>query len=37
MISVSGIRGVFGTDLTPENLARFTAAWARFPRNRTNL
>tara|TARA_R110002124_G_scaffold194919_1_gene361948 strand:- start:2208 stop:3554 length:1347 start_codon:yes stop_codon:yes gene_type:complete len=27
MISVSGIRGVFGTDLTPENLARFTAAY----------
>jgi len=27
MISVSGIRGVFGTDLTPENIARFTAAF----------
>lgn len=27
MISVSGIRGVFGTDLTPENLGRFTAAF----------
>lgn len=27
MISVSGIRGVFGTDLTPENLTRFTAAF----------
>lgn len=27
MISVSGIRGVFGTDLTPENLVRFTAAY----------
>lgn len=27
MISVSGIRGVFGTDLTPENLTRFTAAY----------
>lgn len=27
MISVSGIRGVFGTDLTPENLSRFTAAY----------
>lgn len=27
MISVSGIRGIFGTDLTPENLARFTAAF----------
>ncbi|MCW9708871.1 phosphoglucosamine mutase [Fodinibius salsisoli] len=27
MISVSGIRGIFGTDLTPENLGRFTAAF----------
>jgi len=27
MISISGIRGIFGTDLTPENLARFTAAY----------
>ena len=27
MISVSGIRGIFGTDLTPENIARFTAAF----------
>tara|TARA_R110000868_G_scaffold37111_15_gene131674 strand:+ start:3137 stop:4483 length:1347 start_codon:yes stop_codon:yes gene_type:complete len=27
MISVSGIRGIFGVDLTPENLARFTAAY----------
>lgn len=27
MISVSGIRGIFGTDLTPENLTRFTAAF----------
>lgn len=27
MISVSGIRGIFGTDLTPENLVRFTAAY----------
>jgi phosphomannomutase len=27
MISVSGIRGIFGTDLTPENLSRFTAAF----------
>lgn len=27
MISVSGIRGIFGTDLTPENLTRFTAAY----------
>ncbi|TVQ15985.1 MAG: phosphoglucosamine mutase [Balneolaceae bacterium] len=27
MISVSGIRGIFGEDLNPENLARFTAAY----------
>ncbi len=27
MISVSGIRGIFGTDLTPENVTRFTAAY----------
>lgn len=27
MISVSGIRGIFGTDLTPQNLTRFTAAY----------
>lgn len=27
MISVSGIRGIFGTDLTPQNLAKFTAAY----------
>ena len=27
MISVSGIRGIFGSDLTPENLSRFTAAY----------
>ncbi len=27
MISVSGIRGIFGSDLTPENLTRFTAAF----------
>ncbi len=27
MISVSGIRGVFGRDLTPENLVRFTSAY----------
>ncbi|HKJ34396.1 MAG TPA: phosphoglucosamine mutase [Balneolales bacterium] len=32
MVSVSGIRGIFGTDLNPENIARFTAAfgtWAK--------
>lgn len=28
MISVSGIRGIFGSDLTPVNLAEFTAAYA---------
>lgn len=27
MISVSGIRGIFGTDLTPKNIARFAAAY----------
>lgn len=27
MISVSGIRGIFGTDLTPANLTRFAAAY----------
>ncbi len=27
MISISGIRGIFGTDLTPENLTRFAAAY----------
>jgi phosphomannomutase len=27
MVSVSGIRGIFGTDLHPENLAAFTAAY----------
>lgn len=27
MISVSGIRGIFGTDLTPINLSEFTAAY----------
>lgn len=27
MVSISGIRGIFGVDLTPENLARFTAAY----------
>ncbi len=30
MISVSGIRGVFGTDLTPENLTQFTAAFGQW-------
>ncbi|HYW36337.1 MAG TPA: phosphoglucosamine mutase [Balneolaceae bacterium] len=27
MVSVSGIRGIFGTDLTPENLTRFSAGF----------
>jgi hypothetical protein len=27
MISVSGIRGIFGSHLTPENLVTFTAAY----------
>jgi len=27
MISVSGIRGIFGADLTPQNLSKFTAAY----------
>jgi phosphomannomutase len=27
MISVSGIRGIFGTDLTPENIIQFSAAY----------
>lgn len=30
MISVSGIRGIFGTDLTPENLTQFTAAFGEW-------
>ncbi|HKK46248.1 MAG TPA: phosphoglucosamine mutase [Balneolaceae bacterium] len=30
MISVSGIRGIFGTDLTPENITRFTAAFGEW-------
>jgi phosphomannomutase len=27
MVSISGIRGIYGTDLTPENLTRFAAAY----------
>lgn len=30
MISVSGIRGIFGTDLTPENLTQFAAAFGQW-------
>lgn len=39
MISVSGIRGIVGTGLTPENLTSFTmafAAWVRRRRDRRN-
>ncbi len=32
MISVSGIRGIFGTHLTPENLVTFTAAYGTWLR-----
>jgi len=32
MISVSGIRGIYGTDLTPQNLTRFTAAYGTWLR-----
>lgn len=35
MISVSGIRGIFGTDLNPENLARFAAAYGTWARGGT--
>lgn len=35
MISVSGIRGIFGTDLTPENLARFAAAYGTWAKGGT--
>lgn len=30
MISVSGIRGIFGSDLNPENLTRYTAAFGHW-------
>ena len=30
MISVSGIRGIFGSDLNPENIAQYTAAFAQW-------
>lgn len=33
MISVSGIRGIFGTDLTPENITRFTAAFGSWTKS----
>lgn len=35
MISVSGIRGIFGTDLNPENLARFAAAYGTWAKGGT--
>lgn len=35
MISVSGIRGIFGTDLTPENLSRFAAAYGTWAKGGT--
>lgn len=35
MISVSGIRGIFGSDLTPENLARFSAAYGAWAKGGT--
>ena len=35
MVSVSGIRGIFGTDLTPENLARFAAAYGTWVKGGT--
>src|SRR5699024_393107 len=37
MISVSGIRCIFGTDLTPENLTRLTAAFGSWAKNGTNI
>jgi phosphomannomutase len=35
MISVSGIRGIFGVDLNPENLARFSAAYGSWAKGGT--
>lgn len=35
MISVSGIRGIFGKDLNPENLARYAAAFGSWIKNGT--
>lgn len=35
MVSVSGIRGIFGIDLTPENLTRFTAAYGTWVKGGT--
>ena len=35
MVSVSGIRGIFGTDLNPENLARYSAAFGEWAKKGT--
>lgn len=35
MVSVSGIRGIFGTDLNPENLARYSAAFGQWAKGGT--
>lgn len=35
MVSVSGIRGIFGTDLNPENLARYSAAFGQWAQGGT--
>jgi phosphomannomutase len=35
MISVSGIRGIFGEDLNPENLARYAAAYGTWAKGGT--
>ena len=40
MVGVSGIRGIVGKDLTPENVARFAAAfgaWARESKRRAAI
>jgi len=34
IISISGIRGVFGESLTPENIIKFTTAFARYIKNK---
>src|SRR5690348_18114528 len=33
MVGVSGIRGIVGTDLTPENVARYAAAFGTWAKN----
>lgn len=37
MISISGIRGIFGSDLNPENLAQYTAAFAEWSGSRSTI